>query len=140
MPAQVRIRVHAIIGLLSGCIASFPVAAQSRDRSETLRIVQSAVSAAAYDTAKAWLAGENGAKMEWWLRGNETYFASCTGDTFIQQLAQWQKDALSLSQGTESPWYGEAIQEAQKQCIDRLVKANISRCSKASGQLTCKAP
>lgn len=140
MPAQIGMQTRVVVGLLLGCIVSFPIAAQAKDRMEILRVVQSAASAAAFDTAKAWLSGENGTKMEWWLRGNEAKFASCTGETFVQRLAEWQKDALWLSQDVMPSWYGEANQEAQKHCIDLLVKANITRCSKTAGQVTCKAP
>lgn len=140
MPAQKGIQTRIIVWLLLGCIVSPPMAAQANDKIETLRVVQSAVSAAYFKKAKTWLSGKNGAEMEWWLRGNETKFASCTGDIFIQQLAEWQKDELWLSQGGLPSWYGEAIWEAEKHCISQLIEANITRCTKTAGKITCKEP
>lgn len=144
MSAQKGIQTRIIFWLLLGCIVSPPMAAQANDKIETLRVVQSAVSAAYFEKAKTWLSGKNGAEMEWWLRGNETKFASCIGDTFFQQLAEWQKDALWLSQGGLQgglpSWYGEAIKEAEDHCIRQFVEANITRCTKNAGKITCKEP
>ncbi len=89
---------------------------QGNDRSEILRAVQSGVSEAAFTTARNWLAGDNGHKFDWWLKGNEKEFASCTGETFILRLADWQKDALWLHETSDPTpsWYPEELQAAQK--------------------------
>lgn len=129
-----------VSGLALGFAASLSTAAQGLDRSETLHIIQSATSAAAFETAKTWLADDKDGKSDWWLKGNEIKFGSCTGEAFILSLAEWQKDALWLAPDTPNSWRQEAVQFAQKYCIDQLVKANIGRCKKLGGRTVCKAP
>lgn len=129
-------------GLLLGFGATLSSVAQGNDRSEILRAIQSGTSEAAFTTARNWLAGDNDHKFDWWLKGNEKEFASCSGETFILRLADWQKDALWLK-GSSDPtpsWYTEELQSAQKHCIDQLIKANIGRCAKTGDRAVCKAP